>query len=96
MALVAFQLHATLIFFALKAVQLPAMHALGWNTHTIHGLGRFLTLILGAIWLFCVSLFQDYLRDALRKKRVKNSLTRLLIVLGSIYLLCVALLFIFS
>ena len=96
MVLVAFQIHTTLIFFSLKAVQLPALHAVGWNTHTIHGLGRFLTLILGIIWLFSVSILQGYLQDWMRQKKIKARVVRLAFVLGGIYLFCVALLFIFS
>ena len=96
MVLVAFQIHTTLIYFALKAVQLPALHALGWNTHTIHGLGRFLTLILGMAWLFLVTMLQSYLRDSVREKKIKTRVVRLAFVLGSIYLFCVTVLFIFS
>ena len=96
MVLVAFQLHATLIFLGLKAVQYPAMHEVGWNTHTIHGLGRFLTLILGIVWLFFVTMLQESLRDALREKRLKNLIVRIVSILGGIYLACIALLFILS
>lgn len=96
MVLVAFQIHATLIFLGLKVVQYPAMHSLGWNTHTIHGLGRFLTLILGIVWLFAVTLMQDYLRDAMREKKLKLRVVRIAFILGLIYLVCVAALFIFS
>lgn len=96
LALVAFQMHATLIFLGLKAVQFPAMHEVGWNTHTIHGLGRFLTLILGIVWLFFVTMLQESLRDALREKKLKNLLVRIVAILGTIYLACIALLFILS
>ena len=96
MVLVAFQIHATIIYFALQAVQLPALHAVGWNSHTIHGLGRFLTLILGMAWLFLVTMLQSYLRDSLRQKKVKARVIRMAFVMGGIYLFCIALLFIFS
>jgi hypothetical protein len=72
------------------------MHEVGWNTHTIHGLGRFLTLILGIVWLFFVTMLQESLRDALREKRLKNLLVRIVAILGTIYLACIALLFILS
>jgi hypothetical protein len=96
MTRVAFQMHATLIFLGLKAVQLPAMHEVGWNTHTIHGLGRFLTLILGIVWLFFVTMLQESLRDAIREKRLKALVVRSAVILGGIYLVCVAILFIAS
>lgn len=96
MALVAFQIHTTLIYFSLKAVQQPALQRLGWNTYTIHGLGRFLTLILGIGWLFWVTMLQGYLRDWVREKKIKARVIRWAFVLGGIYLVCVALLFIFS
>ncbi|MCB8943343.1 MAG: hypothetical protein H6658_06285 [Ardenticatenaceae bacterium] len=96
MALVAFQIHATLIYFSLKVVQLPTFHALGWNTHTIHGLGRFLTLILGLLWLFLVTMLQGYLQDSVRERKIKARVIRMAFVLAGIYLLCVSLLFIFS
>ncbi len=96
MVLVAFQIHATIIYFALKAVQLPALHTVGWNTHTIHGLGRFLTLVLGMVWLFLVTMLQDYLRDSLRQQKTKARVVRVAFVLGGIYLFCIVLLFIFS
>ena len=96
MVLVAFQVHATIIYFALKAVQWPRLHGLGWNTHTIHGLGRFLTLVLGMTWLFLVTMLQRYLHDSLRQKKIKGRVTRIALVLGGIYLFCIGLLFIFS
>lgn len=96
MALVAFQVHATLIFLGLKAVQYPAMHEVGWNTHTIHGLGRFLTLILGIVWLFFVTMLQESLRNAIRAKKLKSLTLRVISILGGTYLVCIAILFIFS
>lgn len=96
MVLVAFQIHATLIFLGLKAVQQPVMNAVGWNTHTIHGLGRFLTLILGMVWLFSVTMLPASLREAIRAKKLKAFVVRLACILAGIYLVCVATLFILS
>ena len=96
LALIAFQIHATIIYFSLKAVQLPALHAVGWNTYTIHGLGRFLTLTLGMVWLFLVTMLQGYLRDSVREKKIKARVIRMALLLGGIYLMCVLMLFIFS
>ena len=96
MVLVAFQIHATLIFLGLKVVQQPAVNAAGWNTYTIHGLGRFLTLILGMVWLFSVTMLPNSLRDAIRAKKLKLFIVRLACILAGIYFVCVATLFILS
>jgi hypothetical protein len=83
--LVAFQIHATLLFIGLRAVENPAVNRMGWNTSTIHGLSRFLYLVLGAIWLVCVSFLDGYLREGREQQRLMARALRLVLVIGVLY-----------
>ncbi len=60
---VAFQLRVTLLSMGLFAVKRPSLRPTGWNTSTIHGLDRFVILILGIAWLFMVVFLENYLRE---------------------------------
>ena len=85
LALVLYQLHAALVFVGLEAVENPSTRPAGWNTGTIHGLSRFLFLVLGAVWLVSVSLMERFLGQAQEEGRLRRSVWRWLIVIGVIY-----------
>jgi hypothetical protein len=62
-ALAAYQAYGTLLYIGLLVVENPALRPPGWNTATIHGLSRFLILILGACWLLAVYYLEGYLKE---------------------------------
>jgi hypothetical protein len=68
-ALAAYQAYITLIYVGLLAVENPSTRPAGWNTSTIHGLGRFLVLVLGILWLLLVSFLEGYLREGTRQRQ---------------------------
>ncbi|UCG22738.1 MAG: hypothetical protein JSW55_11190 [Chloroflexota bacterium] len=84
-ALVALQLHATIIFFSLKIVENPATRPAGWNTDTIYGLSRFLFLVLGALWLVGALFLESYLSGAAEQHRLVRRSLWLALSLASIY-----------
>lgn len=67
---VAFQLRVTLLYMGLFVVKRPSLRPPGWNTSTIHGLDRFVILILGIIWLFMVAFLENYLREGFRNQTI--------------------------
>jgi hypothetical protein len=83
--LAAFQLHATLVYVGLWAVENTIMGRIGWNTSTIQGLSRFLYLVVGALWLFLVAFLEGYLRDGQQGGRLKGKVLRLLLAIGLLY-----------
>ena len=96
LALTLYQLHATLLFLGLKAVENPSTRPAGWNTDTIHGLGRFLFLVLGATWLVSMSLMESFLGQAQQEGRLWALAGRLLLAIGAIYALSYLLVLPFS
>jgi hypothetical protein len=96
LALALYQLHATLLFLGLKAVENPSTRPAGWNTDTIHGLGRFLFLVLGAAWLVSMSLMESFLGQAQEEGRLWTAAGRLLLAVGAIYALSYLLVLPFS
>jgi hypothetical protein len=82
------QLHATIVFVGLKAVQNPATRIPNWNSSTIYGLSRFLYFVLGATWLFVVTYWHGILPDVVQEQRVWQYARRLIIWLVLLYGLC--------
>jgi hypothetical protein len=82
----ALQCHATLVFAGLQAVKIQAVNRMGWNTSTINGLSRFLYLVIGALWLFAVSLLPRYLREAAQVHLLRRVVLRLLLIMGALYI----------
>jgi hypothetical protein len=90
------QVHATLIFLGLTAVQNPATTIPGWNTYTIYGLSRFLYLLLGIIWLFAVMYYYGLLQEAQKPKKLWFYLRRITVVLLVLYAFSYAILWMLS
>jgi len=66
-------------------VELPAVNKMGWNTSTIHGLGRFLYLVLGILWLLSVVWEESYLREAQRQHLLINRTIRISLILAAVF-----------
>lgn len=92
----AFQLHVTLVFFGLRAVEMEAVNKLGWNTSTIGGLSRFLYLVIGALWLVMVLFLEGYLREGQAQHRLKARTAALALSLAGLYILCYLVLLVLS
>ncbi len=84
---VALQWHATLVYVGLQLVKIEAVNRMGWNTSTIHGLSRFLYLVIGALWLFGLFLLPGYLGEAARVHTLRRVVVRLLLVMGALYVI---------
>lgn len=83
--LAAFQWHVTLVYAGLRAVEYQVVNRMGWNSATIHGLSRFLILVLGIIWLSAVIFLEQHLREAHRRKQLRKQVIRLLLVTAVLY-----------
>lgn len=83
--LAAFQLHATLVYVGLWAVEHTRLGRIGWNSNTILGLSRFLYLVVGALWLLLVAMLEGYLRDGQESGRLGAKVIRLLLGIGLLY-----------
>jgi hypothetical protein len=82
LALAAYQVYATLLYVGLWVVRTPALRPAGWNSATIHGLGRFLVLVLGCVWLLAVSLLEHRLRQG---EGLRSLVLRLVVGVGALY-----------
>lgn len=85
LVLALYQLHSTLLYIGLKMVENPSTRPAGWNTGTIHGLSRFLFLVLGAVWLVMVSLMERYLDQGREEGRLWINVGRMLLIIGAIF-----------
>jgi len=90
------QVHATLVFLGLAAVQGPTTRIPGWNTYTIYGLSRFLYLFLGVIWLFAITYYYGLLQEAQKYQKLWLYFWRIAIALAVIYAVSYAVLWILS
>ena len=81
------QLHATLMYAGLKAVENPALRPAGWTPNTLFGLSRFLTLCLGAAWLMAVAFIAPLLSDAQRRGRYRRTTATLFLSLAAVFAL---------
>ena len=84
-ALTAYELYGTLLYVGLVAVETPALRPPGWNTATIHGLSRFLILVLGGCWLFLLYWMEGYLREGLAERRLWRRAGWVVLSLGAVY-----------
>jgi len=84
--LLAFQIHSTLVYIGLLLVEIPAVNRAGWNTETVHGLSRFLYLVVGIFWLGLVTSLESYLRKSKEKNRLLTRVLIILAIFGLIYL----------
>jgi hypothetical protein len=94
--LAAYQVYITLLFVGLLIVQNPATRPPGWNTMTIYGLGRFLILVLGGLWLLLVAFLEGYLREGIKLRRLRVRVLRAILFLGALYGLSYGVLFLLS
>jgi hypothetical protein len=90
------QIYITLLFVGLLVVQNPATRPPGWNTSTIHGLSRFLVLVLGGLWLLLVSFLEGYLREGKRLRRLWARALRAALFIGALYGISYGVLFLLS
>ena len=88
MTLTLFQVYATVIAVSLVVIENPTLRPTGWNTSSIHGIGRLLWLILGIFWLGWVMFTEGYLREGRDQQRLKRRTFRLLQIVGITYLVC--------
>lgn len=95
-AITAFQVQAALLSLGILLVNTPSLLPPGWNTHTLHGLNKFLIFIVAAVWLGLVMYSQDYLREALEEQRFSATLKRLLLITGAVYLISGGLIYLSS
>ena len=84
-ALTAYQVYGTLIYLGLVAVETPSLRPPGWNTATIHGLSRFLILVLGCCWLFLVYWMLGYLREGMAERKLWRRAGWLVLSFGAVY-----------
>jgi hypothetical protein len=84
-ALTAYQAYGTLLYVGLLIVDSPNLRPPGWNTATIHGLSRFLVLVLGMCWLLAVSLMINYLREGVVQRRLWRRVLWSVLSLGAVY-----------
>lgn len=95
-ALAAYQLYGALLYVSLRVVDNPDLRPPGWNTSTIHGLSRFLVLVLGICWLLGVSFVIGYLKEAVGRHRLWMRVMWLVLLIGAIYGISYGVLFLLS
>ncbi|MDA0244841.1 MAG: hypothetical protein OT477_15595 [Chloroflexi bacterium] len=87
-AVVAFQLHATLVALFWFVLQTPSLRPTAWNSTTISAIARFLYLVVGGGWLFGISFVDGFLTETHRRGQLRPRIFRLLGWLGGAYLAC--------
>lgn len=80
-----FQVHATLISFAVLVVDTPSLRPIGWTSGTIYGLSRLLWLLLGMCWLVWIMYTYEHLRESKQLKILGQRFFYFLLILGAIY-----------
>ncbi len=88
-----FQVYATVIAVSLVVIENPTLRPIGWNTSSVHGLGRLLWLILGIFWLGWVMFTEGYLREGRDQQLLKRRTFRLLQIVGITYFVCTIMLY---
>lgn len=74
----ALQIHTLLLTIGLVLIRTPALRPPGWNIYTLHGLSRFLYLVVGLFWLFAIMFLEGYLREAVERDLLKKQTLKLL------------------